>query len=801
MCGARKSVTKEILISVVGFSLLLGTASPVHAYERDTHREISRTAVDRSNLESILKNQYGANDGIALLINGQQVRDWIGTGGSKEDDPTIRASNHFHNPLQPWSQAGLTILGIPPGQSSVYWQQNPNQGLGGTWSWPVARAHFFDFLTKPSKVERDTALADTARALGQVIHMIQDAASPAHTRNDPHIIFEGYEARIEELRSSEDVTLRSRFESLLLAPSLFPAPSIFTPTSDPQAPVPIARLIDSDSYKGEPTSYSTGNRIGLAEYTNGGYVSDDTIFLDFALPSQDSLGPGFCDPAPCGMPGSRQYFPKIGTGDSIAHFVAEGTLFERLKFRGQLSGGFILDDKIYEDYAAKLLPRAVGYSAALINYFFRGTLDFEIEDNPTDPTQSKITITNTSTETMIGGFLLYADDANGIRTLLATFDLSLVPGEESAPQTFLPASNPAEFILVFKGQLGDEKSGDRFIGAVVAKTKKAGEIITTVAGIGTFGFSGDGGPATSAQLARPFDVTHGPDGSLYIADTFNHRIRRVGPDKIITTVAGTGTAGFSGDGGPATAAKLNLPIAVALGPDGSLYITDRMNHRIRRVRSDGIITTVAGRGEYRPGLDGKLPPLGDGGPATEAYLNFPFATVAGPDNSLYIADTVNFRIRRVGPDGIIVTVYLDTVGLSTLRSLALGPDGSLYIADSSFLSRILRLMPGGSITTVAGTGTFGFSGDGGPAIEAKLSSPNGVALGPDGSLYIADTFRIRKVRPDGIITTVAGTGNPGFSGDGGPPKAAKFGSVNGIVVGTDGSLYITDGNRVRRIGR
>ena len=221
-------------------------------------------------------------------------------------------------------------------------------------------------------------------------------------------------------------------------------------------------------------------------------------------------------------------------------------------------------------------------------------------------------------------------------------------------------------------------------------------IITTVAGTGSLGFSGDDGLATAASLSSPIDVMLGPDGSLYIADRGNQRVRRVGPDGIITTVAGTGTRGFSGDGGLATAASLNAPSGIALGPDGSLYIADQSNHRVRRVRPDGIITTVAGTGTQ--GFSG------DGGLATAASLSAPIGVALSPDGSLYIVDTSNQRVRWVGPDGII--------------------------------------------TTVAGTGTQGFSGDGGAATAARLSLPFDVVLGPDRSLYIADSFnhRVRRVR-------------------------------------------------------
>jgi RHS repeat-associated protein len=337
--------------------------------------------------------------------------------------------------------------------------------------------------------------------------------------------------------------------------------------------------------------------------------------------------------------------------------------------------------------------------------------------------------------------------------------------------------------------------------------KTLGHAITTVAGNGTLGSSGDGGPATQAQLDAPARIAVGPDGSLYIADAANHRIRRVAPDGIMTTVAGNGTYGYSGDNGPATQAQLNFPLGVAVGSDRTLYIADSSNDRIRRVSPDGIITTMAGGGPYRY--------VGEGGPATQAYLQYPQGLAVGPDSSLYIADYFGRRIRRIGPDGIITTVAGNGTGgysgdggpaphaqIDHPTAVAMGPDGSLYIADSGN-DCIRRVGPDGIITTVAGTGVYGFSGDGGPALQAQFDYPVGVAVGAEGSLYIVDSDnnRIRQVRPDGIITTLAGNGTSGFSGDGGSASQAQFAYPFGVATGPDDSLYIADpyNARIRRV--
>jgi len=333
----------------------------------------------------------------------------------------------------------------------------------------------------------------------------------------------------------------------------------------------------------------------------------------------------------------------------------------------------------------------------------------------------------------------------------------------------------------------------------VQSTQNFARVITTVAGTGATGFSGDGGPVDQALLRHPRNVALGPDGSLYIVDQQNHSIRRVTPDGIITTVAGTGTSGFSGDGGLADQARLSFPSDVAFAPDGSLYIADVNNHRIRRVAPGGLISTVAGTGISSFS--------GDGGPADQANLRLPSGVALGPDGSLYIADHGNQRIRRVAPNGLITTVAGDggPAGQARLflpNDVAFAPDGSLYIADTGN-HRIRRITPDGIITTVAGTGTLGYTGDGGPADQAQLSSPHGVALGPDGSLYISDAFNhsIRRVTPGGLISTMAGTGLASFSGDGGPADQAQLHRPRGVALGPDGSLYIADAlnHRIRRV--
>ena len=334
----------------------------------------------------------------------------------------------------------------------------------------------------------------------------------------------------------------------------------------------------------------------------------------------------------------------------------------------------------------------------------------------------------------------------------------------------------------------------------------ANGVISTVAGSGTRWFGGDGGPAASAALDAPWHLTVDGAGNLYIADTRNHRVRKVTPDGVITAVAGNGAPGFSGDGGAATAARLRFPTDVAADSAGNIYVADGDTDRIRKVTPEGVISTVAGMSHM----------AGDGEGATAALLFFPTGVSSGDRGNVYIADTFNHRIRKVAPDGVISTVagageqgFGGDGGPATEAQLSYPRDvlpdsaGNLYIADTSN-NRIRKLSPDGVISTVAGTGTEGFSGDSGPATAARLSFPRGLALDEAGNLYIADRWnhRIRKVTPDGMISTVAGSGfSPFFRGDGIPATQADLYFPDRVAVDADGSLYIADtfNERVRKV--
>jgi uncharacterized protein (TIGR03437 family) len=299
---------------------------------------------------------------------------------------------------------------------------------------------------------------------------------------------------------------------------------------------------------------------------------------------------------------------------------------------------------------------------------------------------------------------------------------------------------------------------------VVYKVDRLGNATIVAGKAGSGGYAGDGAGATSALLNNPDGIAVAADGTLYIADFANDRIRKVAPNGIITTIAGIPGGGFSGDGGPAVNARLNAPTSLFLDSNGNLFFADGLNHRIRRIGADGLIKTVAGSG--RAGVSA------NGTPATSADMA-PGALTVGADGSIYFADAgdgldtggdfTNPRVRKVGLDG--------------------------------------------TISTVAGTGTKGFSGDGGPATAAELYTISGLVFDSGGNLYISNYLRIpgggriRKVAPNGIITTYAGTGAAGYTGDGGPATSARIDTPAGMVVDAQNNLYFADdGNdRIRKI--
>lgn len=338
-------------------------------------------------------------------------------------------------------------------------------------------------------------------------------------------------------------------------------------------------------------------------------------------------------------------------------------------------------------------------------------------------------------------------------------------------------------------------------------------LMETAAGVGTKGNLGDGGPAVRASLNMPFDVALDRAGDVYFSDTFNHTVRRIDSKTgRISTVAGSGKAGFSGDGGPAISSRLNEPYGVVLDSRNNLYLVDRLNQRVRMVDGEnGTIHTVAGNGSKTFS--------GDGGPAAEAGLVEPNGIALDPaEKRLYIADVAGHRIRAVDLSTGIISTFAGTgaarhdgdggpaakASVWGARAVDVAPDGTVYIIEREG-NRLRGVDPEtGIISTLAGTGKKGFTGDGGPSIACTLNGPKELAVDRAGNVWIVDTenHAIRVFDPKtGLIRTAAGTGRPGGSGDGGPATAAMLDRPHGVAVGPDGAFWIGDthNNRVRRV--
>ena len=461
------------------------------------------------------------------------------------------------------------------------------------------------------------------------------------------------------------------------------------------------------------------------------------------------------------------------------------------------------------------------------------------------------------------GDLYVCDRRNGrVRKITRAGVITTVAGNGSAtlvadgrPAVSGGVGNPKGVALDAAGNIYFSDS----LNHVVRRVDTTGNI-TSVAGVAAKpGFSGDRGPATAAALQSPSGIALDQLGNLYIADTSNNRVRRVNAQGVIDTVAGNGIVGETGDAGAATAAQLNGPNDVAVSSDGNLFIANRSGGRVRRVRG-ATITTVAGSGTSRlfpsqatrfslalPGGialtaggdllvvdDGRrqvyqvnlvtdsIQPLagatggaaaGDDGPATLGKLLQPHGVAVDPDGNLFITDLIDNRVRRVSAAGVIST-FAGTGALAQTdgfgrgadvgrpRGVAFDRNRNLYVTVS-WGAGVRRITPAGNVTFVAGGASAGFSGDGGPALSARMFAPQSVAIDRQDNIYIADTAnnRIRRVTPNGAINTIAGTGERAFGGDGGPAALARLSGPQGVVLDEQGNLFVADtGNhRVRRI--
>lgn len=451
----------------------------------------------------------------------------------------------------------------------------------------------------------------------------------------------------------------------------------------------------------------------------------------------------------------------------------------------------VTTDGVIHTYAGNNLPGFAGDGGSAAGAQISGPLDVAVDS---------------------AGNLYIADsDNNSVRKVDTSGNITTVAGNQTsgyagdgAAATSAQLAHPVGLAVDSQGNIYiAEYSND-----VIRKVDTKGNI-STYAGNGTFGFAGDGGAAKSASFADPLGIAIDSSGNLYVADLWNYRVRKVGASAgNVSTVAGSGVFSYSGDGGTALSAQLNLPGGVAVDGARNVYLSDTANHRVRKVDTSGNITTVAGNGQAGFG--------GDGGQGGAAQLNSPHGLAVDTAGNLYIADTLNSRVRKLGTDGTITTVagngsfgFAGDNGaaasaiLNQPAGVAVDKAGNLYIADTG--NHRVRMVSGGTITTIAGTGVPGYVADLVPAVNAELFYPNGVAVDSQGNIYIADTQnnRVRVINKDGIIRPIAGNGYAGYYGDGGSAIAAAVVAPASVAVDTALNVYIASqsGGAVRVVGR
>jgi trimeric autotransporter adhesin len=413
------------------------------------------------------------------------------------------------------------------------------------------------------------------------------------------------------------------------------------------------------------------------------------------------------------------------------------------------------------------------------------------EQSPASPSPGPVIQTPTST---------------GTPTYTITLTATTAPFSTSTPTTTPTSTTTSTVSNTLTSTTTITPTSTQTPGVTTTPTVCSSGCISTLAGIGTPGYSGDGGLALNAQFNMPTGVAEDSNGNLYIADWGNNVVRKIDVAGYITTVAGTGTYGYSGDNGSALAAELGAPHSVVLDSVGNLYIADSGNNRIRKVDTNGLITTVVGTGGA--GYSG------DGGPAISAEMYNPVKVTFGGDGNMYIGEEYLGLVRKVDADGIITTVagtsngYSGDGGLATaaqfrkVYGVFVTGTGEIYIADV-VNNRIRWVNTDGIINTVVGTGTFGNSGDGGLAIQATLANSKGVILNALGEMLIADTgnSKIRKVDTAGYISTLAGDGIDGYSGDGGLAVSARLNRPSDVYLSASGAMIIADtlNHRIRRV--
>jgi len=412
------------------------------------------TPAQQSSLDSVLRDNLGLPDGLSQRLRGRPALDWIGEGGIREDDG-IRFFRHFHDPLKPWARAGLG-----PASSSILWMQRPTDPTAcQEWTWTSARCYFYRALSAPAPGDREQAWANTFRALGHLMHLVVDASVPEHTRSDPHPLgglFGSYEYWVQSEHKGADK--QRLFIATYLSNPIGPDASLLgRATSDAAAPVPVAHLLDADVYTGADPNVTLTSPIGIAEFSNANFFSENSGYRRFLAPTYPHPSVDRLVPTLRALPQGqtvRAYYKKgPGDGLDVDPVLAECGLDAAFRDDGLPTPQYKCTDKhVWQQTAAAMLPRAVGYAATLIDYFFRGFV-------PAGYEEERLRIWG-SDEVMSGEFQLLYDTADGTRRPLASWTLRVDPNGVSDPLA-TPSPPPdaapnARCWLVFRGQLGLE---------------------------------------------------------------------------------------------------------------------------------------------------------------------------------------------------------------------------------------------------------------------------------------------------------------------------------------------------------
>ncbi len=435
---------KEKIFLVINISLafLLIVVNSLYALEVVTHRAINeyiaKSAFVGFSLDDYIKQQLGMQKGYDEKLLGKEVFLWLSDGGAFEDKPPecfipyMRSRHHFHNPIDNSGFSGISDTGILSGMSATDWAMQPVGSQScGCYSWNDARDYYYKALTSADKATREANFAATFRAVGQVMHLVQDMSMPEHTHNDGHLF-----SQYEDWVKGQNVSYYS-----VSVVSFTPSASI---------PLSIYNLFDTEQYSGMNPDITAQSTIGLAEYSNANFLSPDKIFSGFAYPSyNDAAARIERDPA---TDKDILYLDKIGHGENINYLARAQEFYNYLPSDYKKLSLTLDDAKVYSSYAGFLMPRAIGYSSQVLSYFFRGQLEVKMGDGT-------LKVKNASAETISSGtFALYYDNADGVRSILTSMQANtLTPGGEQTIN-FTPLVGATTYMLVYQGQLGDESN-------------------------------------------------------------------------------------------------------------------------------------------------------------------------------------------------------------------------------------------------------------------------------------------------------------------------------------------------------